>query len=689
MTDQFRVGGGNVHQIQNQNEIQNVQNQAPHEIANARPSKLSFALRIVAGIFTLGISEGIRFLVNKFSTTQPRDNQVRPLSEDMIPVADPAVDQANTQLCRNIVRNSLPAEYQNALDDVFNQFRNSLGENVLPEDTKKLMDMNVGRSTKFFGALRTAIQESTVEVTPEIFKTLCKNIFEEHAPYLVFSSLLIEDGNKDGVILDSDVVGKTVEETILKKNPQTSNIKSLAEAKQFFSGLPDGKLILEKAKMCSILTGKYVYELQSLPENSLMTKTLTKVLNDLQKNFNGFVSEKNIQDLLAVKTPEKQTLFVRLFTEISLVKNIDQLTEKFIEDKIYGIIGNNFTNNAIASLLKEKFDANGISVSNDNVLNLTVRMLYRDSPEFEAELNNCRSLAQLSAILSKYSNVIDAKLREINANMSEMENKYLPQVHDEVKPIVKQLIHSLPFDDHNKVKAEKFVSENIKYIKTWQELDSSGTFKGAEEIINEIKKDLTFLEGTHAVGETTNNYEDNVYTTFIADSNRANYTFNGEKQPNDQNAVINKAKQIFTTPKDLQFITKLSNQRLFAHLLEKQTFLTINGRAVNPNGKPVSLIGGALVHGDSRMIMITDTPMGNALKKSDKIEYDIKMNDDKKTGTMEFKTKMYINTRLAPDATIGTIDYTIKIDFTLSEGSANGEPTIDNVGITQKFGNPF
>ncbi len=56
---------------------------------------------------------------------------------------------------------------------------------------------------------------------------------------------------------------------------------------------------------------------------------------------------------------------------------------------------------------------------------------------------------------------------------------------------------------------------------------------------------------------------------------------------------------------------------------------------------------------------------------------------------MEFTCRRFVETKNNPVTTLGTVDYTVHIDFTLSKGNADGVPTLDSFKVTQKFGNPF
>jgi hypothetical protein len=226
-------------------------------------------------------------------------------------------------------------------------------------------------------------------------------------------------------------------------------------------------------------------------------------------------------------------------------------------------------------------------------------------------------------------------------------------------------------------------------MKSWKNLTSSSTFKGADRLISNIKKSQSFLDGTHPENERNNAFYDNVFETFIADSNRSTYIFNGDKAEQNKEIVIGKVKELSTAPKDIQFITKLANQKLFIEFGPLQSFMTINGKYCNGTGQPFEYEGGELVHVDSTSIVFPDVPADRNLVEDKPLVYDIRVNDDKKTGSMEFTCRRFVETKNNPVTTLGTVDYTVHIDFTLSKGNADGVPTLDSFKVTQKFGNPF
>lgn len=678
--------------IQNnaQNEVQNVNHQAPRELGNATMSKISFALRIIAGIFTFGLSELSHFILNKCTAPTPRQNQVQPQNPDMVPNNDPAVDNANDTLASNILNKTIPDNIKTALDEVVQQHRTNIGNKAIPQDINEFLSKPASNGRSLAIKLREAIKNSTVEVTPENIKNIFENILQEEKTYLALKEVIADKAEKDGTPLDDQSLHNITDDFLKKKTAQ-NNITTTEEAKQFIDNLPQGAKIWEKNTALSLLTDRNVTETKNFPENSIVTKAFTKVLNELKTNFPDTFKENSITELMQHKIQRSNSFVYKEIEKIIKNNDVNKFDQNYLEISIKAAILEEQRNQSMVSALKDKLTGAGLNTDDPQVVNTYAQIITSVSPELKTEFNNCNSAADLNNVLTKYGNVIDAKITEIKNNIQEMDNKYLSQVQPEVRPMLKQLIHATLFDNANKTKSDAFIGEQVAYMKNWKPLDSSTNFKGYNEVLNWMKTDLSHLEGYHGDDVNRgNNYNNNVHEQFMLDAGRGTYIFNNEQIERNAEPVINKVRELFTNAKDLQFITKLANQRIFMSLSPYQTFATINGNKLS-DGKPFKNDGGELSHVDVLKLNLSQQPTNRAIDVGDKksIVYDIKLSDDKKTGTLVFTRVDYLNTLTDPKTTVGSVEYNLTINFTLSAGNENGTPTLDDIKLTQKFGNPF
>ena len=127
-----QVGNGGIPQQQQQ--IQQAASRpgagAPPELQGARPSRGAVIGRIFAGIFTLGLSEGILAMVRHAragSAPAPR------VAAESIPPAPPRADMFNRELATSLLKNELPPAYRAAVNEALGELRARFGADVIPE----------------------------------------------------------------------------------------------------------------------------------------------------------------------------------------------------------------------------------------------------------------------------------------------------------------------------------------------------------------------------------------------------------------------------------------------------------------------------------------------------------------------------------------------------------------------------
>lgn len=687
MSDHIRVNGNN--NVQAPVAQDNVQNDAPQEIARAKTSKLSVALRVIAGVFTLGISEGIRFIVNKCRVSEPRGNQVHPQNPAMVPAANPEVDLANQALSDSIVKNNIPDNIKIALSEVAHEYRNTYGNKAVPEELYSFLESPGKNGRPMVLALRNAINSSQVEITAENIKPIFDNIVKENIQFLGIKAVIAEKCENTGIPLGPSALQSLTNEFMSKKNEQ-HNIDNLDDARAFVADIPEENEIISMHQMKYITSSENLKRDKIFPENNVIVKAVKKVIREFDEKFNGFLKSDKIEELLNKPSSKNNTfVYAKLTSLINHAQNVNDITQEQIEAEIYEHLDADLKDHGLRNILNNKFAQAEIPLFSDALKTSYIDVLRKDIPEFENDVNNAKNTQELTEVVNKHSNLIDVKLNEIKANINEIENRYLGEVNDELKPVLKQMIRCVLFDNDNKQQSEIFIHEQVQYMKNWKNFEYSDSLAASNEMLNHIQIDLSHLEGDPAPGETQNKYKDNLYTTFIADSTRFVYIINDEEMPRQTEPVTGKVKSLLTNPLDLQFVTKLANQRLYANVANVQHFDIINGEKIGIDGNTFKYEGTEQYYNDQSKVIEADNPIGTDFKKDHNQTFKITISEDKKTGTVEFIKKVYLTTRNKPIVSFGSLTISGKYNFTLAAGNQFGFPTLDSMKVSQTFGNPF
>ncbi len=211
----------NITNIQNQQPImQNQQVQtanettAPAVLQKAKPSVGSTVCRVLAGIFSLGLSEGVFAICRHIKKNAA---QVRGAGE-ALPAAEPAIVMQNRALSTQFKNDSLPPEFKAAVAEAFSELRAGFGEKVLPkcstvqEFLANTTIQNGFRKEVIKGAAN-AIKNSQTEISPQDLKNC---IIEKASPKLASLAahvcILEQAENKissDNVITILNVLSKT------------------------------------------------------------------------------------------------------------------------------------------------------------------------------------------------------------------------------------------------------------------------------------------------------------------------------------------------------------------------------------------------------------------------------------------------------------------------------------------------
>ena len=141
-----------------------VATEAPAELRGARPSSGRRALRVVLGIFTLGISEGVLALVRHAREGQVPQPRVAAAG---LPAAPPRADVFNKEIADGLYGNTLPPTFQAAVGEAIEHLRNRFGAGHVPPDAS-LATLPKGK--ELCNALGVALKRMTEEISPQVLR---------------------------------------------------------------------------------------------------------------------------------------------------------------------------------------------------------------------------------------------------------------------------------------------------------------------------------------------------------------------------------------------------------------------------------------------------------------------------------------------------------------------------------------
>lgn len=263
---------------------------APAVLQNARPSAGSTVCRVLAGIFTLGISEGILAICRHI---EAKNAPAARGAAEALPEAEPSVTQRNAALSEQFKNDSLPPELKAAVAEAFSELRTRYGDKALPEGStvqEFLANATVQggfREKAVINEVANAIKNSQTEISPQDLKNC---ILEKANPKLAslaaHACILEQAENKipaGRVVSILSILSKTAgfdEELAGCKNAEEVkncllNHPKFADTLEYFVGYcecenkTDQYITAELAK----LTGKSEQEIQSLLDlNDVKTK---------------------------------------------------------------------------------------------------------------------------------------------------------------------------------------------------------------------------------------------------------------------------------------------------------------------------------------------------------------------------------------------------------------------------------
>lgn len=314
--------------MQNQ-QVQNADNAAaPAALQNAKPNVGAVVCRVLAGIFSLGITEGIFAICRHIEKNAV---QAARGAAEALPAAAPSIAEQNAALSAQFKNDTLPPELKAAVSEAFSELRASYGENVLSEaatvrEFRANAAVKGGFSEKtVISDVANAIKNSETELSPQDLKNC---ILEKASPKLAMlaaRAFILEQSpniSSDFASMAANELLKTAgftEKLAACKNAEEVKTCLLDHSKftetvEYFTGRSECE---EKATQhifdeLAKLTGKSQQEIQERVDLVELTNKIAYASKDTESK--GTVQERLEQ--LNAKIPDIAEKFIQTKTDL-------------------------------------------------------------------------------------------------------------------------------------------------------------------------------------------------------------------------------------------------------------------------------------------------------------------------------------------------------------------------------------
>ncbi len=647
--------------------------EVPKELQNARPSSRSsgwkIAGRVALGIVTIGFSElfrlaykGIRSLCSKSAAAPAQEPRTTAVTQHTsgLPVAKPDTFESNSHLA-GCCKKGFQGPYQTAVNEVLKDLRKQYGASFLPEtipsempkfahlsgliDSLNVFDKNASRN------MFRAIKDAEEDVTPQVLKGFLKKHLEPQVRCQALVSeatkLTVKNGGLGG--LNMQLVVKNLL-TAPGLKDELNNCKSEDDIKKFAQ---------EKLNLGQKMSEYY--------------KAMDATLKELRTIFGDVVPEK-LEDALKIDDEKRQTVVSKLdsgFEFGSIPKTREQLAGSFKDYLLPGLQLRIMENNVKAEAEKASLQLSP----------LTVRSIAKSMLETRGgAIKQAASNEEMKKALSEM-NISGAMAMQKN-HVTELTDKYIRGLAEEVQPIMKTFISQQNFTTDGNVKvSEQKVEAFAKHVKNWKNLngDEKEATAISKQLQNEFQEDLKELKGSN---KDRTGYTGNMYNTLVDDSPRALYTIQGEKMTRDKDkafpAISGKLEKLLPDPRDQQFISKLINQRSNAYA---NTFsFSASNEAAQDGTFPIDF--GEPIFGEK-------VPLFMDIKDDERLKYEVTVSEDGKSANVKIIAKQGLVSPGMEKASAkdiffsGKFHYQFEFELTLS-GHSKGQG-IQKLTFSQKF----
>ncbi|MCR5536196.1 MAG: hypothetical protein K6F05_02140 [Succinivibrio sp.] len=521
---------------------------------------------------------------------EARHPKTAALSEKLLPESRAADDKSNTTLNEKIRNNQLSEKYQQALNDAMADLKRAFGDQFPQEYTIYQKDGKLSNS--FTKPLKGAIEKQDSAVDAGKFYSLCKEAMLKKVQEMVikqrldkvaeqYNTTLKDDINHYINLLNQIMAKKKLGESQMLMTVGDLKDKNMVES--FFSNLSEDDL------KTAVLNVNFANLLSkgALGFNQQTTDTFKAVAEDLQKEFGIEYVKHSFTDLI------KQSGGGILGP---LQKKALQSTQLYTTDLLKAALKNLFTPtirqvaiyDQIVTSLKDLND----EVSSECLPKILAELKNR-LPQLETDLDKAQTRQEIKNAFYKYTSDIKTFLAEQTGYMQALENKYADKVSEEVKPLLKKQIRSFLYTAEEKELSNQKVQEFVQVASKWKNFSLDSEDSGIKDFCNTLKslfqQDLQHLRDNPAEDEGDNMFIDpenknapdaagDIYNSFKKDFHRSIVIINGQEfdhKPLDEALPL--LKQHLTTPRDLQFVSKLANQRADANVFFVQTMGSFDG----------------------------------------------------------------------------------------------------------------
>ncbi len=569
----------------------------------------------------------------------------------------------NMELQGNMRKLNLPQEHMKALDEFLAELKQSYGD-CAPKDTADLrkvypVDM---RLDAFVVALEKKVAASDVKVTPEVLKRMAKETIAPEMAVRSIAAVLSQDAAKNGLVLNPKAARAAAIELYTAQGRPP--VASMAEARAFVDTHND--LAVPAMQKSALLGGL------DKPDN--MPPAHKAAFEDAVNGLRLAFGEKCFPDTLESVLKTNIAPWTPLRSRLEeMVKNGPVSAEEF--------------GRAAAELLKPlaqayaMAEALGKAMEQSQGISLTPAgrkaLLNGVRNSIQSQMNGMKSSADATGIAA--SPVVSQFLSEIAGSIRAAEETYLPRVSDDAKPLLRNVIRSLPFDNASRPAALALIEKTARQMAGWRSPIDFGDH-ALEQFCGKMVGELNLFVASESMNQKIVN---DIFSSFTADANRNKWTVNG-KEINYMPAehLIGEVRQLLPNTADLRFVTMLANQYTWTALTSPlqgdwrdsgdASAEDVAGTGLT-NYDPITNTEGLL-----RQKAETDFP-------HESHSWVITVSPDKKTATIEMILPHFVCVDNKEGAPAGTVLHRMRIHCNLSAGSLDGKPRVTNVELKQEI----
>ena len=361
---------------------------AAGELRAARGSGMSVAGRVVLGIFTLGISEGIRAIVRHAGSSRaaPQAGLAAPMPG--LPAADPREDKDNQALARALNQGgALPAAHRQALSDALQDLGLRFGEDLLAKDAP------ASSLPGFEKALSKAVRQASGEVTPGALRELAAEVGAKCLAREALAARIAASCEKLGY---TERTASQLCAEALKDDPEfAAELLACTDRASAEAKIDELIEVVEDGLRASMANGSLARALESgdltgLPDQ--MRDTLISVIGTLR---DAFVEAKVPAGFQGLRPLFGEALMQRTLSEVRADPN--PVTPRSIRDTLIRRFSLEQSRAALESRVQAACAKIGYPTTDAHGI---MRSILANSPEFASNLAECRDPASIDSFLT-------------------------------------------------------------------------------------------------------------------------------------------------------------------------------------------------------------------------------------------------------------------------------------------------